>query len=222
MDELFDKWPEEYDRWFKTPIGNLVKKYETEIVLSLLKPSPREIILDAGCGTGIFTFDLLSCGAYVTGLDISFSMLKNAKSKGQTSFRVLQGNMLNLPFRDCSFDKIVSITALEFIEDGRRAMEELFRVARRGGTVVVATLNSLSPWAIRRKEKAKAGHPLFSKAIFRSPSELASLVPLQGIIRTAVHFAKDEIPQRAVEIEIEGKKKSLNTGAFLAACWGKP
>jgi hypothetical protein len=86
----------------------------------------------------------------------------------------------------------------------------------------VATLNSLSPWAIRRREKAKAGHPLFSKAIFRSPAELASLVPLPGIIRTAIHFAKDENPQRAVEIEIAGEKKNLDNGAFLAACWEKP
>jgi ubiquinone/menaquinone biosynthesis C-methylase UbiE len=149
-------------------------------------------------------------------------MLKNAKSKGYASFQVLQGDMLHLPFRGGSFDKVVSITALEFIEDGKRAMEELFRVAKRGGTIVVATLNSLSPWAIRRRDKGKAGHPLFSKAIFRSPAEMAFLVPLQGIIRTAVHFSEDEIPQRAVEIEIEGEKKSLNTGAFLAARWEKP
>jgi ubiquinone/menaquinone biosynthesis C-methylase UbiE len=222
MMNLFDEWPEGYEQWFKTPIGSLVKKYELELILGLLEPSPMEKILDAGCGTGIFTSDILSCGANVTGLDISLPMVKRAKSEQQASFQVLQGDILHLPFRDCFFDKIVSITALEFIEDGKRALGELLRVARRGGTIVVATLNSLSPWAVQRREKAKAGHPLFSKAIFRSPAGLASLVPRQGIIQTAVHFTKDENPHRAVEIEIEGQKKNLDNGAFLAARWEKP
>jgi predicted TPR repeat methyltransferase len=71
MAELFDDWPEGYDQWFKTPVGSLVKKCEAELVLDLLDPSPGEKILDAGCGTGVFTSDILSRGATVTGLDIS-------------------------------------------------------------------------------------------------------------------------------------------------------
>jgi hypothetical protein len=46
--QLFDKWPEAYDRWFTTPIGSLVKKYEAQLILDLLKPKQREIVLDAG------------------------------------------------------------------------------------------------------------------------------------------------------------------------------
>ena len=49
---LFDHWPEKYDRWFETPIGALVKKYENELLLDLLQPRPEERILDVGCGTG--------------------------------------------------------------------------------------------------------------------------------------------------------------------------
>ena len=48
---LFDEWPEKYDQWFTTPIGSLVRKYESELILDLLKPVPGEIVLDAGCGT---------------------------------------------------------------------------------------------------------------------------------------------------------------------------
>lgn len=221
MAKLFDDWPEGYDQWFKTPVGRLVKKYETELVLNLLEPSPGEKILDAGCGTGVFTSDILSRGANVTGFDISLPMLKKGKAKEYPSFKVLQGDMLHLPFPSCSFGKVVSITALEFIADGERAVEELFRVVRRGGTIVVATLNSLSPWATQRREKGRAGHPLFSKAIFRSPKELLSLGPQPGITHTAVHFSKGEDPRRAVEIEEEGRRGEKNTGAFLAARWEK-
>ena len=222
MIELFDEWPEQYDRWFQTPIGSLVKKYETALILDLLKPSPRERILDAGCGTAVFTADILDTGSEVVGLDVSLPMLKRAKSKGYASLQILQGDILRIPFCAGSFEKTVSITALEFIEDGKRAIQELFRVTKPKGTVVVATLNGLSPWAVQRKAKAKAGHSLFSRAIFRNPGELNALGPFAGITRTAIHFQKEEGVQKAQELEEEGRKRDLETGAFLAVRWKKP
>ena len=100
--------------------------------------------------------------------------------------------MRRLPFADDAFDKAVSITAIEFIEDAVAAVEEMFRVAKPGGIIVVATLNSLSPWAQRREEEGKKGHPLFRHTVFRSPEEIAGLSPVQGIIQTAIHFKKDD------------------------------
>ncbi len=222
--QLFDEWPEAYDRWFTTPTGSLAKKYETELILNLLTPKEGEIILDAGCGTGIFTFDILSSGSKVIGLDLSLPMLRRAEKKLEGyPFRIVLADMLNLPFSEGSFDKAVSVTALEFIEDGRTAVGELFRVTKRGGVVVVATLNSLSPWALRRRGEAKERqrHSIFEKAIFRPPDELRSLSPSAGAVETAIHFQKGDDPERAVETEQEGKRRHLNTGAFVAARWEK-
>jgi len=220
---LFDDWPEKYDQWFATPIGTLVKKYEEEIILDLLKPLPGEIILDAGCGTGVFTLDILSLGVHIIGLDISLPMIMRAaqKAKGY-SFQIVLADMSNLPFQKNYFGKVVSVTALEFIKDAEGAVKELFRVTRKGGIIVVATLNSLSPWASRRRAEAKKGHSLFEKTIFRSPDELQSLAPVEGMIRTAIYFQKEDDPDRAPEIEREGQRKGLNTGAFLAVRWEKP
>ena len=80
-DRLFDDWPEKYDQWFETPIGALVKKYENELLLDLLQPRPEEKILDAGCGTGVFTYNILGSGSHVTGFDISYPMLTRAGVK---------------------------------------------------------------------------------------------------------------------------------------------
>jgi ubiquinone/menaquinone biosynthesis C-methylase UbiE len=216
---LFDDWPE----WFETPIGALVKKYENELLLDLLQPRPEELILDAGCGTGVFTYNILGFGPRITGLEISYPMLKRAtlKSKGYP-FRAVAGDMKYLPFVDQCFDKVVSMTALEFIEDGKEAVKDLFRVTKKGGVVVVTTLNSLSPWADRRKKEADKGHALFKQMIFRSPDELCAMAPVDGTVKTAIHFLKDDDPQKAPEIESEGKKRGLDTGAFVAARWVKP
>lgn len=220
--QLFDEWPEAYDRWFTTPIGSLVKRYEAQLILDLLKPGQGEVILDAGCGTGIFTLDILSKGSRVIGLDVSLPMLIPAgkKLKGYP-FQMILADMLNLPFLENSFDKVVSVTALEFIEDAKGAVKELFRVTRRGGRIVVATLNSRSPWALRRKAQARKRPTIFEKAIFRSPDELRSLASAKGVVKTVVHFQKEDDPEEAVGIEREGKRKKLDTGAFVAICWEK-
>ncbi len=219
---LFDPWPEKYDRWFETPIGALVKKYENQLLLALLRPRPGELILDAGCGTGVFTLNILGRGAPVIGLDISQPMLVRAAQKAKKyPFHAVAGDMRFLPFANECFDKSVSMTALEFIADGRAAVEDLFRVTKKGGVVVVTTLNSLSPWADRRRQAADRGHSLFKQMIFRSPDDMRALAPVDGTVKTAIHFLKDDDPQRAPEIEREGKIKALDTGAFVAARWVK-
>jgi ubiquinone/menaquinone biosynthesis C-methylase UbiE len=220
---IFDNWPERYDRWFTTPIGELVREYEKELIISLLKPEKGEKILDAGCGTGVFTDDILEHGALVFGIDISLPMLSRAGEKLEGyPFLKAAGSMICLPFADSTFDKVVSITALEFIEDGRKALEELFRVTKKGGSILVATLNSLSSWAGQRREKAKKGQSaLFKKVIFRSPDAINALAPFDGVMKTAIHFKKDDAPDHAREIELQGRNRDLNTGAFLVALWEK-
>jgi len=223
MTEIFDDWPEKYDRWFETPIGNLVKEYESRLIMEMLKPAPGERILDAGCGTGMFTRDLLAAGAAVTGLDLSLPMLRRAGIKAaDRPFLMVGGDLRRLPFAENSFDKVVSVTAIEFIEDAKGAVGELFRVTRPRGRIVVASLNRLSPWAVRRTENAGKGHTLFRHARFRSPDEMTTLAPTNCLIRTAIHFMKHDDPLRAQAIEKDGQEKGLHTGAFLVVRWEKP
>lgn len=221
---LFDEWPERYDEWFETSIGKVVKEVEAELILEFLNPEPEDKILDAGCGTGIFTLDILTAGAQVVGLDISRPMLSYAISKAANhSFFGVQGDMLRLPFQDDYFDKAVSITALEFIADAKSAIDELFRVTRPGGCVVIATLNRLSPWAVRRNVKPQEGEEhVWESAFFRSPNELLALNPLKGVAKTIIHFQEDDDPEQAIEIERLGQSRNLDTGAFVAIRWEKP
>lgn len=220
--ELFDDWVDRYDMWFTTPVGSFVKKYETNLLLEMLQPRPDESILDVGCGTGVFTLDVLAAGAKIIGLDISFPMLIQAEKKTtQYSFLGTLGNMTTLPFADESFDKVFSMTALEFLSDATPAIKELQRVVRPGGTVVLTTLNSLSPWAKRRTKEAAKGHSLFTSMTFRSPSELALLAPDEPIVKTAIHFLKEDDPEIIPSLEEDGHIQNKCTGAFVAMTWRK-
>jgi SAM-dependent methyltransferase len=219
--QTFDDWPERYARWFQTPIGRLVKRFELELLLDLLRLRPGERILDVGCGSGIFTAPLIARGAQVTGAEPSLPMLHRAVTDLPADrFTPLAADVRALPFADGHFDASVSITALEFVAEGRRAMDELFRVTRPGGRVVVATLNRLSPWARRREAAAKCEpDSVFRNVHFRSPDELAALAPVPGTVRSAVHFDKNAAPESALAREHEGAAKQLDTGAFVIGCW---
>jgi ubiquinone/menaquinone biosynthesis C-methylase UbiE len=241
--QLFDDWPERYERWFETPLGKAVLQYESELILDLLRPDRGERILDAGSGTGIFTRAFRARGAEVVGLDISLAMLVYAAKqaalgqtrggdpcptllwsgeKGQPLYcSGVTADMAMLPFADRSFAKTVSVAALEFVADEKRAVAELFRVTKPGGVVVVATLNSLSPWASRRSANARRDpESIFNRVFFRSPAQLLAAAPVPGIVRTAVHFGKEDDPATFDRSEREGEGRE--TGAFVAVRWRKP
>ncbi len=202
-------------------MGALIKEYESRLIFDLLTPHPGEFYLDAGCGTGVFTLDILAKGTRVIGVDISRPMLRRAKEKTKGYlFQCILANILALPFPSEIFDRVISITALEFIAEGKKVVQELFRVTKKGGVIVVATLNSLSPWAHRRRAEAQEDS-IFATAIFRSPEELLALAPVKGLVRTAIHFPKETTLEVARLIEEEGQKKNLNNGAFVAARWVK-
>jgi ubiquinone/menaquinone biosynthesis C-methylase UbiE len=223
-EQLFDTWPAKYEKWFRTPIGQLVQSIELGHIMELLAPGHQDRILDVGCGTGIFTESYLRQGARVTGVDLSLEMLRyGVRKPGLAGMLPAVADMRRLPFADGVFNKTVSITALEFVADGRRAVQELLRVTRRGGRLVIATLNRLSPWAHRRRQGAREDpDSVFRHVRFRSPDELSRLVDLDGDVRTAIHFDKHASPQQAKAEEVRHRDTASERGAFVIGGWTRP
>ncbi|MEW6447703.1 MAG: methyltransferase domain-containing protein [Bacillota bacterium] len=169
---LFDPYAAEYDSWFNTPKGRLVWQLELKILLKALKPCHGERILDAGCGTGNLTQELVARGANVTGVDVSAAMLKIARKKMKEGKAVfLRADVASLPFAPESFDAAVCFTVLEFTRKPEEALRELWRVIKPGGRMVIGMLNRLSPWAAARK-----GRGVFVSARFYSPREMRQLI----------------------------------------------
>lgn len=185
--QAFDGFADKYDKWFTTGLGKYVLQAEMELVLELAAPKEGEKALDIGVGTGIFAVELMKHGTEITGIDVSGKMLEIARSKGVRN--VALGDAVSLDFPDESFDLVISITALEFIEECDRAISEMVRVCRKGGRVVVGTLGSGSLWALKRSRAArKDAGSIFRHARFYSFGELKRLAEKHGY-RTVVKGA---------------------------------
>ncbi len=114
-------------------------------LLLLAAPLPGERVLDLCCGTGDIALACVTRGAEVSGLDFSVPMLaiaqrRSAKTIGPIGARPvtwLHGDAENLPFADESFDVVTVGYGLRNLSSWERGLEEMFRVARPGGRLLV-------------------------------------------------------------------------------------
>ncbi|HYB74036.1 MAG TPA: methyltransferase domain-containing protein [Candidatus Sulfotelmatobacter sp.] len=98
--------------------------------------------LDAGCGTGVCSLALAERAGRVVGFDLSGGSLRTARrlaeGAGAKRLAFAQGSLLQLPFPDASFDLVWSWGVVHHTADPARALDELARVLRPGGTLVLA------------------------------------------------------------------------------------
>lgn len=123
--------PADYDAWYATPRGRWIGETEYALAARLLAPQAGASLLDVGCGTGWFSRRAADDGLAVTGLDPNAAWLDYARAHSSPALSWVQGDARALPFGDASFDHVLSIAALCFVDDERRAVAECVRVARR-------------------------------------------------------------------------------------------
>jgi SAM-dependent methyltransferase len=120
-----------------------------ELFIDWLAPRPQLRWLDIGCGTGVFTQIVLArCSPeLVTGIDPAPAQIEYARGHApQAEFRV--GDAVALPFPDGQFDVAASALVINFIPDRAKALQEVRRVLRPGGSIA-AYLWDRSPGADR-------------------------------------------------------------------------
>jgi SAM-dependent methyltransferase len=113
-----------------------MRRATASLLDTYLEPGKNRRVLDAGCGTGANLTFLARYGRPV-GIDLSAEALKFARCRKPDA--MARGTVGALPFADGSFDLITSFEVIYHlaVEDDRRAVEELARVARPGGWVLV-------------------------------------------------------------------------------------
>ncbi len=126
----FSRSAETYERW-------AVPQRESALELVGLV-RPRGLVLDLGCGTG-FVSSFLPEDCRPVGVDISEGMLRVYGSRFE---RAILGDAESLPFKDRSFDYVLSNFSLHWT-DLERSVSEILRVARLGVGISVPVRGSL-------------------------------------------------------------------------------
>jgi len=99
-------------------------------------------VLDVACGAGYGTNILAQVAAEATGLDIDAAAVRKAKRKYRRSnIKFVAGDCYDMPFEAGSFDVVVANEMIEHIDDHDRFIDEVKRVLRPGGSLLVSTPN---------------------------------------------------------------------------------
>jgi SAM-dependent methyltransferase len=112
--------------------------------LKLLALAPGQLVLEVGVGTGDFAREVAAVvvpTGSVTGIDLSATMVATATERSAgadlpLTFQV--GDVHQLDFPDYSFDRAYAASVFQHVDDPVRALQEMVRVTRPGGRIVVS------------------------------------------------------------------------------------
>ncbi|HXH89923.1 MAG TPA: bifunctional demethylmenaquinone methyltransferase/2-methoxy-6-polyprenyl-1,4-benzoquinol methylase UbiE [Gaiellaceae bacterium] len=190
---MFDRIAPVYDLMNRVMTLGLDQRWRRLAVRLTVRPGDR--VLDGCCGTGDLGIAARKAGATVVGLDFSAAMLERARRKAP-ELEWIQGDLLELPFEDASFDAATVGFGVRNVSDLERGIGELRRVLRPGGRLAILEITTprgplkpfyklwfdvLIPVAGRVLPGGKAYTYLpASVRRFPGPEKLAALIGAQG------------------------------------------
>jgi ubiquinone/menaquinone biosynthesis C-methylase UbiE len=145
--------PTVYENWWRPAWGRLLKGVfgpgmadEKRIARLLMGLSPGDGVLDVACGTGNFTRDFARATGQkglVVGFDASETMLRRAvadtREAGLDHVAYVRGDVVDLPFRDASFDAVCCFAAMNLFAEPMAALDSMTRVITPGGRIAIFT-----------------------------------------------------------------------------------
>lgn len=137
---------EVYEKFF---VPALLQEWAS-LVTEAARIQPGQSVLDVACGTGVLARTIagrVGPNGIVTGIDPSEGMLAVARRKAP-AIEWRDGRAEALPFEANSFDAVVSQFGLMFFQDRRVAIQEMMRVLRPGGPLVVAVWDSVENFPV--------------------------------------------------------------------------
>lgn len=197
VQETFNSIAKRYDLMNTLMSFGLDKGWRRKAVRTV-EAKPGMNLVDVCCGTGQLSMELaMTVGntGHITGLDFSKNMLDQARehvseSPYQSIIKLIQGDAMNLPFEDNSFDGATVGWGLRNLPDLEKGIREMIRVIKPGGKVV--SLDMAKPTLLGFKQ----GYWLYFE----------KLVPLMGKIwagkATAYQYLHDSTREFPAQQEL--------------------
>ncbi len=119
-------------------------------LLSFIQPQNSERLLDAGCGTGVNILRLHSQVRSIVGIDYASGSVERCRKRlqalGVNNVSLFVAGISEIPFASGSFDKILCLSVLQYIDDGevRKTLREFARLLSPGGEVILHVKNKSS------------------------------------------------------------------------------
>jgi SAM-dependent methyltransferase len=132
--EQYTRIARSYDRRWADYISATVRETLSRLVLR-----PGERALDVGCGTGELAVRIHQSypGGRIVGADLVPAMLRQAREKLSGSAALVAADAIRLPFAGAAFDVVVSSSSFHFWASPEAGLEEVRRVLRPGGRLVI-------------------------------------------------------------------------------------
>jgi len=189
---VFEEYALEYDEWFEA--HKWVYQSEVEAVRKFIPETGEGI--EIGVGTGRFSVPF----GIKVGIEPAHAMAEIARKRG---ISVYESKAENLPFQDNSFDFALMVTTLCFLENPLKALQEIRRILKPAGKVIIGMLDEECPLGRHYREKTEKSkfyknakfYPVnqvlawlrdfkFAKfktvqTIFKHPDEVQTLEPIE-------------------------------------------
>ena len=172
--------PKVYEDYWRPAWGRMLKGVfgpgmgdERRIARLLMGLSPGDGVLDVACGTGNFTRDFARAvgpDGLVVGFDASETMLRRAVGQtdgtGLEQVAYVRGDVVDMPFREQSFDAVCCFAALNLFAEPMKALDAMTSMLTPGGRIAIFTSARTRTAPLRTFEslvRARSGIHLFER-----------------------------------------------------------
>ena len=202
--EPFDKYLNEYEEWFIE--HRFVYESELEAVRHFIPQGKKGI--EIGIGTGRFALPF----GIKEGVEPSASMRNFAQQKG---LKVYKGTAEELPLPNKSYDFVLMVTTICFIDDIQKAFHEVKRILKPGGSFIIGLVDKNSELG-KTYERLKEQNKFYRYATFYSTEELKELLSKIGFKN--LEIVQTVFGELSAIKSAQNFKKGFGEGGFVVIC----
>ena len=146
------------------------RKEKLSNIKNSLSLEKNDVLIDIGCGSGVQIKELGKTGYILAiGIDVNLNAIRFARERSLPDTEFIIADSQYLPIKSSRADKIICAEVIEHIKNPQHLVNEIGRVLKKGGAVVITTPNDRSVWGIY---EFLSGYDWAGKKLWRNPSQV--------------------------------------------------